>query len=191
MHLCLGVEAWRTCSIPGGIYTRTNFRMYSSRNTFLFETFHSTWNRLLVALVPARSAVGEFAAILEVFSKWRTTVGTVLAGEDPKILVRIVELASTEGGISQRELQQELKINQPRLSKLTKRLVSARWVVVRKSSADRRVLLMRSTDHARTRVEWLRKELSAVSVVMVPTPPRTAAKTRKALRAHPDQESLL
>lgn len=65
------------------------------------------------------------ATFLEVFSKWKTNVGDVLAGEDPKILVRIVELSSTNEGISQRALQEDLKINQSRLSKLSKKLAAA------------------------------------------------------------------
>jgi DNA-binding MarR family transcriptional regulator len=104
----------------------------------------------------------ETAAFLEVFSKWRTNVGDRLAREDPQILARIVELSSTREGISQRALQQDLKINQSRLSKLTKKLAACKWVVLRKSSSDRRVLLMTATDLAKAKVDWLRKELSAV-----------------------------
>jgi DNA-binding MarR family transcriptional regulator len=115
--------------------------------------------------------VDRTAAFLEVFSKWRTNVGDVLAGEDPKILVRIVELSSTNEGISQRALQEDLKINQSRLS-LSKKLAACRWVVLRKSSSDRRVLLMTATDHAKARVEWLATELSAIGVVTTPAVPR-------------------
>jgi len=116
--------------------------------------------------------VDRTATFLEVFSKWRTNVGDVLAGEDPKILVRIVELSSTNEGISQRALQEHLKINQSRLSKLSKKLAACRWVVLRKSSSDRRVLLMTATDHAKARVEWLRTELSAIGVVTTRAVPR-------------------
>lgn len=161
-------STWNTCEV-GALPTSESIRIGIHS---CLKTFHSTWNRLLIALVLARSTVGGFAAILEVFSRWRKTVGSVLAGEDPKILVRIVELASAKGGISQSDLQKDLKINQPRLSKMTKRLVSARWVVVRKSSSDRRVLLMRATDHAKTRVERLRTELSVIGETTTPPAPK-------------------
>jgi DNA-binding MarR family transcriptional regulator len=116
--------------------------------------------------------VDQTATFLEVFSKWRTNVGDVLAGEDPKLLVRIVELSSTNEGISQRALQEDLKINQSRLSKLSKKLAACRWVVLRKSSSDRRVMLMTATDHAKARVDWLRTELSAIGVVTTRAVPR-------------------
>jgi DNA-binding MarR family transcriptional regulator len=124
---------------------------------------------------------------VQMYSKWNAIVGNLLAGEDPNILLRVVELASTDGGISQRALQQDLKINQPRLSKLTKKLVSARWVGVRKSPSDRRVLLMRATDNAKTRVERLRMELSAIVVV----PAGVAPKRRTAHKLPKNQDSLL
>jgi DNA-binding MarR family transcriptional regulator len=126
------------------------------------------------------------ATFLEVFSRWRTNVGDLLAGEDPKILVRIVELSSTNEGISQRALQEDLKISQSRLSKLSKKLAVCSWVVLRKSSSDRRVLLMTATDHAKARVEWLRTELSAIDVVPTPAAPRRD----KAFKLPAGQKSL-
>jgi DNA-binding MarR family transcriptional regulator len=114
----------------------------------------------------------ETAAFLEVFSKWKTNVGDCLAREDPQILARIVELSSTNEGISQRALQEDLKINQSRLSKLSKKLAACRWVLLRKSSSDRRVLLMTATDQGRARVEWLRTNLSVIGVVRARTPPK-------------------
>jgi DNA-binding MarR family transcriptional regulator len=128
----------------------------------------------------------ETAAFLEVFSKWKTNVGDCLAREDPQILARIVELSSTREGISQRALQQGLKINQSRLSKLTKKLAACKWVVLRKSSADRRVLLMTATDLAKAKFDWLRKELSAIDAV----PTRAAPTSRRAFKVPEGQKSI-
>jgi DNA-binding MarR family transcriptional regulator len=131
--------------------------------------------------------VSGTAAYLEVFSKWKITVGEVLAREDPRILVRIVELSTVKEGISQRALQEDLKINQSRLSKLTKKMAGCKWVVLEKSSSDRRVLLMTATDHAMARVEWLRTELSAIDVVLTSAAPKKG----KAFKVPAGQDSLL
>ena len=127
------------------------------------------------------------AKFLEVFSKWRKNVGAVLAGEDPQMLVRIVELSSTMEGISQRALLKYLQINQPRLSKLTKKLVVCRWVELQKSSTDRRMVLMNATDLAKAKVEWLRTELSAIEVM----PALAAPKRGRRLKLPAGQTSLL
>lgn len=128
------------------------------------------------------------AVFIEMFSQWNTTVGRLLAGQDPSILIRIVELASTEEGISQGALQHDLKINQPRLSKLTKKLVASKWVEVRRPSSDRRFVLMRATDHARKIV----KDLNAKLSFFVGVPTRTAPKKRGApkVKVTPRQDSL-
>jgi DNA-binding MarR family transcriptional regulator len=128
----------------------------------------------------------ETAAFLEVFSKWKTNVGDCLAREEPQILARMVELSSIREGISQRALQQDLKINQSRLSKLTKKLAACKWVVLRKLSSDRRVLLMTATALAKTKVDWLRKELSAIDAV----PSRATPTSRTAFKVPKEQKSL-
>jgi len=124
-----------------------------------------------IGALPGQPVSGT-AAYLEVFSNWKKNVGEVLSREDPQLLVRIVELSFANEGISQRALQEDLKINQSRLSKLSKKLAACRWVVLRKSSSDRRVLLMTATDHAKARVEWLRTELSAIGMVTTRAVPR-------------------
>jgi DNA-binding MarR family transcriptional regulator len=124
--------------------------------------------------------VSGTAEFLKVITKWKKQVGDVLARVDPQLLVRIIELSSTREGISQRELQQALKINQPRLSKLTRKLTACKWVEVRESPSDRRVVLMVATDYGKARVGWLRKELAAM--IVAPAPTRTGLKTRKAVK---------
>ncbi len=77
------------------------------------------------------------AEFFEVITKWKIQVGDVLARVDPQLLVRIIELSSTREGISQRELQQALKINQPRLSKLTRKLAACKWIELLDSPSPR------------------------------------------------------
>lgn len=125
-------------------------------------------------------------AFLEMLSKWERIIGGRLASEDPRIILRIVELTSTEEGISQHALQEGLKINQSRLSKLTKKLAVCKWVVVRKSSSDQRVLLIRATDLAKAKVEMLQMEMSAVVV----EPTRGAPRSRKTLKLPPNMIPL-
>ena len=48
------------------------------------------------------------------------------------------------------------KINQPSLSKLSKKLVIGKWVVVQQSPSDRRVVLTIATDRAKEKVMRLR-----------------------------------
>jgi DNA-binding MarR family transcriptional regulator len=124
--------------------------------------------------------VSGTAEFLEVITKWKKQVGDVLARVDPQLLVRIIELSSTREGISQRDLQQALKINQPRLSKLSRKLAVCKWIELLESPSDRRVALMVATAHGKARVEWLRKELSAM--VVMPTLTRAAPKTRKVVK---------
>jgi len=105
---------------------------------------------------------------LEMFSRWESTAGK-LAHEDPRLLLRIIELSSIKGGISQRALRQELKINQPRISKLTKKLTSSKlaggpWVVVRKLPSDHRVVLTVATAQAKDKTNCLRTELTSIVV---------------------------
>lgn len=130
------------------------------------------------------------AEFLEVITKWKKQVGDLLARADPQLLVRIVELSSTRTGISQRELQQALKINQPRLSKLIRKLAACKWIeVCEPAASDRRVVLMVATAHGKARVGWLRKELAAMVVAPVPT--RTAPKKRKAFKEPTNPVCLL
>ena len=49
-------------------------------------------------------------AFLEMLSKWERIIGGRLASEDPRIILRIVELTSTEEGISQHALQEGLNL---------------------------------------------------------------------------------
>jgi DNA-binding MarR family transcriptional regulator len=135
--------------------------------------------------------VSGAAEFLEVITKWKKQVGDVLARADPQLLVRIIELSSTREGISQRDLQQALTINQPRLSKLTRKLASCKWIELQTPSFDLRVVLMVATDHGKARVEWLRKELAAIVVVPALAPTRTAPKKRKTLKTPTNQECLL
>jgi hypothetical protein len=121
------------------------------------------------------------------YSKWNEIVDRDLARENPNILLRIVELTSSEEGVSQTALKKDLKINQSRLSKLTTKLISSKWAVVQESPTDRRVLLICATDHAKARVEELKTALSACVVVTA----QSAPKGRKGLGLPRNQEWLI
>lgn len=108
---------------------------------------------------------------LEMFSRWESTAGK-LAHEDPRILLRIIELSSIKGGISQRNLQQELKINQPRLSKLTKKLARNLWVQIRRSAPDHRVVLTIATALGKGKARDFRTELATMIMMNTQAVPK-------------------
>lgn len=52
-----------------------------------------------------------------------------LRREDPKVLLRFMELSASSEGIFQQELKLALGLNQSRLSKLAAKLVDAGWIL--------------------------------------------------------------
>jgi DNA-binding MarR family transcriptional regulator len=121
-------------------------------------------------------------------SLWKKIVDAQLAHEDPFLLIRIVDLTSTVEGMTQSGLRKSLGINQPRLSKLQKKLVSRKWIVARKAPTDGRVVLVTATDHGMKIISRLRLELSAA----LPEPVQTTPERRRgAIKVPPGQRSLL
>jgi DNA-binding MarR family transcriptional regulator len=93
---------------------------------------------------------------------WWSHVPVALAREEPGMLTRLLDLGLRARGISQSELRRELGINQPRLSKLMKKLLDERWIRVKQSETDSRVKLMTTTPTARDRIASLRTDLGSL-----------------------------
>jgi DNA-binding MarR family transcriptional regulator len=86
------------------------------------------------------------------WKEWSSELPERLANEDPGTLIRLLELCDNDSGVSQAEAKRELGCNQPRLSKLMKKLRNERWITVKKSEKDGRVTPMKAT---RTAQKWL------------------------------------
>lgn len=59
---------------------------------------------------------------LELHDIWEAKIPAALRGEDPRLLSRFLELCDSEEGVSQADLRRYLKTDQPRISRLAKRL---------------------------------------------------------------------
>jgi DNA-binding MarR family transcriptional regulator len=108
-----------------------------------------------------------FESLVRIWSAWWSRVPSAFERQESSVVVHLLTLGLREGGISQSELKRELGIAQPRLSKLTKKLLRAGWIKVRKPSAqgevkkpDNRVRLMTTTTVAKAQILSLREELA-------------------------------
>lgn len=63
-------------------------------------------------------------------SAWSRRIPKVLERVDADLLLRLIDLADREDGITQEDLERALHINQSRLSKLKDKLVKEKWVQV-------------------------------------------------------------
>lgn len=134
---------------------------------------YSTWN--LGGRLASRDRDG-FNVFVTMWSRWWSRVPASLAREDPGMLTHLLELGLRPGGISQSDVQRELGINQPRLSKLMRKLLDEGWIRVKKSESDSRVKLMTTTATAKDRVAKIKVDLAASLPAnareQVPPPPR-------------------
>lgn len=119
------------------------------------------------------------------FSRWSSALPPNLSGEDPNVLIPLLGFAMSEEGISQSDLRRKIGINQPRLSKLLKKLVKQRWIRVKKSESDGRVMLVTTAAIARDLLGSLETELAALQ----PTRPSTSVRG-KWVRPVPGQGSF-
>ena len=84
-----------------------------------------------------------------------------LVGEDPVLLLRLLDLADVQDGITQSDLQRALQVNQSKLSKLTAKLIQQKWLEeVRPQVPDRRFLFVRTGRRANESVRGLETRLS-------------------------------
>ena len=124
-----------------------------------------------------------FDAFVRIWSIWWSGAPDSLKRQEPSVVVRLLTLGLREGGISQANLQRELQINQPRLSKLTDKLRKAGWIKVKTSAADRRIRLTATTVKAQERLSALKAELAAlVRAPRAEKPPARRRATKSGLR---------
>jgi DNA-binding MarR family transcriptional regulator len=102
-----------------------------------------------------------FDGFVRIWADWWFRVPTGLARQEASVVARLLMLGSREGGISQSDLQRELQMNQPRLSKLMRKLLKVGWIQVKRSKTDRRIRLMTTTVSARARMASLKQDLAA------------------------------
>jgi MarR family len=153
---------------------------------------YSSWNASAEGLATKESA--GFDIFVAMRSTWWSHVPIALAREEPGMLSRLLGLGSRAGGISQSELRRELGINQPRLSKLIKKLHDERWIRVKQSETDSRVKLMTTTATARDTIASLRTELAALLAAktsrLATSRRRKPLPGRKGIRPVPGQVSF-
>jgi hypothetical protein len=104
----------------------------------------------------------------KMWTKWKRAVPERLAAEDPGILSRYLTHASRASGVSRSDLERELELKQPRVSKLSTKLLHEQWIeILEKPQGDGRVELIRTTSLARTIMGNLEDSLYNLS----PPPP--------------------
>ena len=141
-------------------------------------------------------AAGEEAGsklFVSMLAVWSKQVPARLTHQSPGALLRLLELGSRAGGISQLELRQELGITQPHLSKLMHKLVLERWVRVKEPKIDRRRKLVTTTAAARALLATLKSELNArlraarTKQALAPKPKAKLARDRRGITIIPGQ----
>jgi hypothetical protein len=84
------------------------------------------------------------------WTEWKRVVPEKLADEDPGILSRFLTHASKEAGVSRSELERELGLKQPKISKLSTKFLKERWIeIVETPHGDGRIEFIRTTSLAR------------------------------------------
>lgn len=104
-----------------------------------------------------------------------------LATESPIVLSEFLRLASRETGITRSELQRELRLKQPRESKLSTKLIDQKWLeIVPRSNGAAPLEFLRTTPAAQSAMT----KLEALLEFLSPTPPvaRTVSAGRRGLQ---------
>jgi predicted transcriptional regulator len=100
----------------------------------------------------------------KMWTEWKRAVPEKLAAEDPRILSGFLTHASREAGVSRSDLERKLGLKQPRVSKLSTKLLDEQWIeIVEKPQGDGRVEFIRTTSLARTIMGNLEDLLCALS----------------------------
>ena len=87
----------------------------------------------------------------KMWTEWKRAVPERLGAEDPWILSQFLTYASRDAGVSRSDLECELGLKQPRVSKLSTKLLNEQWIeIVEKPQGDGRVEFIRTTSLART-----------------------------------------
>jgi len=112
---------------------------------------------------------------LEMWSAWEDVIPQKLSRENPRVLLRLLELAATPKGVFQVELKSALSVNQSALSKLVAKLRKAELVKVSTPAADRRKAQVKTSETGKALLANLNKKLGEVG-----TASSTSAVPRKA-----------
>jgi len=102
------------------------------------------------------------ALFLKMWVEWRSKIPKRLANEDPDMLIRLLELGGKDSGVLQSEAKRELGVNQPRLSKLMKKLLLEGWIKIEKSKVDGRRRPMKTTRKAEEYLSSLKEGLTGL-----------------------------
>jgi DNA-binding MarR family transcriptional regulator len=125
---------------------------------------------------------------LRIWLKWRSELPPALVKEDPRLLIRLLQLGSLDAGVSQSGVQRELAVNQPRLSKLMRKLIREEWISVEKSETDGRLATMRTTQAAQ---DWLATLEEGFTESLAASELGSARSHKKSRSPKPETYSLL
>jgi DNA-binding MarR family transcriptional regulator len=112
--------------------------------------------------------LAEFTRMWEI---WRSILPDRLRREDAGVLLRFLQLTESKD-IFQTELKSQLGVNQPRLSKLTQKLVEEGWIKLERPVDDGRKRRAVLTSEGRSGLAVLRAKLQRL-------PPTGPAKSRR------------
>jgi len=157
---------WR--SIPPWMSTESPFDSMSIPCWMSDESPYSRNPFRPGCLQEGKQMISATSRYCNMWTEWKRTVPERLAAEDPKILSQFLTYASSDAGVSRSELERELGLKQPRVSKLSAKLLDEQWIeVVEKSEGDGRLEFIRTSSLARKIMGDLENLLCALS----PRPP--------------------
>jgi DNA-binding MarR family transcriptional regulator len=107
---------------------------------------------------------------IQMWEAWQRIIPKTMRREDPRVLIAFLHLSEDAEGIFQMELKAKLEINQPRLSKLMRKLEDAEWIQIEKPADDRRKRRVVLSPAGRTGLAALRSNLKSRGKVSQPKP---------------------
>src|ERR1035437_1948767 len=125
---------------------------------------------------------------VQMWLEWKSKLPNRLANEGPDELIRLVELGAHDSGVSQSVARIELGVNQPRMSKLMKKLLREGWIKAEKSKTDARSTPMKTTQKAE---KWLSSLGERLTGLQASSGTVATRHRRKKPAPKPDMYSLL
>lgn len=101
---------------------------------------------------------------IERLAAWEAVVPKALLGENPRIVLTILQRSAFPGGIFQSQLKQQLGVNQSYLSKLMHKLEdTAHWIEIKSPTDDKRRRVSTTTEAGNEALASLETRLKAVN----------------------------
>ena len=115
---------------------------------------------------------------IQMWEEWQKIIPKTMRREDPRVLIRLLQRIEPGEDTFQLELKSKLEINQPRLSKLMRKLEDAKWIKIDKLADDRRRRWAALSPAGKTGLAALRSKLQSGGSVPQSKPRAKPIRTR-------------